>query len=307
MNQAVNCTPDSESVAAPSRATLTVTSLSLAGSMTGLSWLPANSLAYWPQKVLREKSALALALLDPEKMNARHYSTFRLAIWGSLLAIILLIVLAIWAFSPAHYALATHSQLQFPVQISFPQLKQALSSADAIPAMVEFSGLQLLDQRLEERETNASEDPQSVLSTLMGRPPADVRLERQLLARVLVPEFGTEQVSLMQTIRIDDDVVEVTTTANLPSGNLENYRHHLLVQRPIAANSPQVTLSLDVTPRVEVARALRWIVERRLQQLIDQALETQRRELERLFAAQSNEDLPANMQTNNQQLVPNRS
>ncbi len=222
--------------------------------------------------------------VEPPTSNAgRAQSTGRLAMWISLITVLVLVgvVFGAWQLSFVSHSSPGTSQRTFEVPVDFSKFRQIMVRKQATAAIVSHGGMQLLEEKLQGINVDTSGDGRPILNALRGHSQAELAATKQLLVSLDDPSLEADQLSLTQRADIRANSMLVRSAANQPAGNLEDYSTTLAAQP--AKGATQVTVSVDMRVLVKVPKLFVGRADARVQQAAEQATSEQQAAIEQFI------------------------
>ena len=189
------------------------------------------------------------------------------------LAAIVVAVVAAWSFTGVEHTATGSRQETIAIDVDFSKFRQIMVRKNATKAIVEHSGLRLLEDRIVGVELDTSADKRPLLNALRGQTQSELSATRQFVVELKHPELQADQLTLTQSADIQPQAMLIRTASDDPAGNLENYATSL--QASPSGAGTEVSLSVDLQVKVRVARIFTSVADRRVQQAADQAVAEQ--------------------------------
>ena len=206
---------------------------------------------------------------------------FRLSIWLGLLVLVVIVFATVRMFSRVNHAARGTSSRTFEISVEFDKFRQIMVRKNATAAIVEHGGMELIEQHTQAVAVDLSGDDRPVLNALLGQSRADLAATKHITVRINDPHVGADRVSLTQTANIDAGNLNVITVANQPTGNLQDYETKLSARAEGASTT--VTLDMDLSVRVDVARLFVSRADAQVQAAADEALRQQEAAIKHLI------------------------
>lgn len=185
-----------------------------------------------------------------------HVPSVRLA--GILFAVVLIAAAAFWALTPVVHPASAENKRDFQIAMDFDKFRQIMVRKNATTAIVEHSGMRLLDEQILNLGIETTTEKRPLLKALLGKSNAELVATKQIVVELNDPQVDANQLELTQVAEAGPASLIVSTTSDKPAGNLQDYQTLLTAQPKDSQTFVSVTIrmSIDVSvPRIFTSRA----------------------------------------------------
>nr|WP_236649879.1 hypothetical protein [Rhodopirellula sp. SM50] len=223
-------------------------------------------------------------------MKRKAWTTPRV---GTIVAIVLLVVAVIaaaaWSLRPvSHLAIGAH-QTRFVVPCDYDKFRQIMVRKNATAAIVERSGMELIDVQIRDLQVDASADDRPLLNAIRGKSKMNLDAIRQIRVRLDDPAIDADELALRQQAAIEADSMNVVTKSVAAAGNLESYQT-TLEARP-SDDGTEVRVTVEMKVRVDVPKLFTNRADTRVQEAAEDAINEQARSIEMFIAEHADKRL----------------
>ncbi|MCC9656158.1 hypothetical protein [Rhodopirellula halodulae] len=200
----------------------------------------------------------------------------------ALAAIVLLAVAATIGFlslsSIEHLAKgsATHTVL---LDCEYEKFRQIMVRKNATAAIVEQTGMKLLEEKLEDLQLDTQQDDRPLLNAIRGQSKAEVQAVKRLRVSLDDPHIEADELMLRQRADIQNTSMEVITQSVAAAENLESYATTLRATPSGQKTNVELSVSLEV--RVTVPKAFTGRADREVQKSAEEGVQEQAKGLQR--------------------------
>ncbi len=222
-------------------------------------------------------------------MNNNYDSSVRRSsVWIWLVALSLLafgaIGIAMW---PVDHISQGSSRREFTMEVDFDKFRQIMVRKNATEAIVAHSGMQLLEELVDDVSVAVPQQERPILNAILGQANANLSAKKRIIVSVDDPAIGVDKLTLHQTVDIQPESMDVQSNATEPVGNLQAYATRLRASK--AAGGTKVELAIDQTIRVKVPRIFGSAADRRVQKAADNSTAEQEQAIRDFIAKFENE------------------
>jgi hypothetical protein len=220
--------------------------------------------------------------------NNNDSSVRRSSVWIWLVALALLAVGAIGiAMWPVDHVSQGSSRREFTMEVDFDKFRQIMVRKNATEAIVTHSGMQLLEELVDDVSVALPQQDRPILNAILGQANANLSAKKRITVSVDDPAIGVDKLTLHQTADIQPDSMDVQSNATEPVGNLQAYATRLRASK--AAGGTKVELAIDQTIRVKLPRIFGSAADRRVQKAADNSTAEQEQAIRDFIAKFENE------------------
>ena len=187
---------------------------------------------------------------------------------------------AAWGFSPTNCSVSVEANRAFSLHTDMDTFRQLLVRTKATEAILEHSGMELMDETTESVDIDLSNDSRPLRNFLRGKSKANVSATKHLKVKLNDPQISTTDLSLTQECKIGPKNIHVTTSADGPSGDLKSYSTTLKAVK--GEQGTDVVLTIEMTVEVKVCSLFESQARSRVQQAANKSLEDQEEALRSL-------------------------
>lgn len=179
----------------------------------------------------------------------------------------------IWLCLPVELELQANSQRSFSIDTDFGRFRAILVRKNATAAIVNHSGMELVEEQLQSLAVDGSNDDRPLLNALLSESKTDLSAHRKLTVKLNSADMGAQQLELEQASEIHADQMRVDTQSLAPAGILRDY--HNVLSAKAEGQATQVDLAVDLSVRVTVPWVLRSVAQTRVERAAELAGEEQ--------------------------------
>jgi len=151
-----------------------------------------------------------------------------------------------WQLSSTNYLASGSSERAFLLEVDYDKFRQIMVRNDVTREVITASGLTLKSDDLENLVVDTSQDRRPVINALLGRSKTELDATKHLTVSVKNAEVNLDTLELTQHAEIGNDLIDVRTVADKPTGNLESYETSLKAKRMPRGTEVVVTIQLKV-------------------------------------------------------------
>ena len=194
----------------------------------------------------------ALVLNNGLVMNSPQIKTNGIASFWLVLTVaaLLLIGVVCWGMWPVNHSATGSSQRDFTMNVDFDKFRQIMVRKNATDAIVAYSGMKILNEKVNDLSVDVPEQNHPVLNAVLGRSKAKVSVSKQLTVSLENPDIKAKEMNLNQYSDIDAEHMDVTTEANEPAGNVKVYSTRLLATKENGGTKVELSINQTVDVRV---------------------------------------------------------
>lgn len=185
------------------------------------------------------------------------------SIWLGLIVVGLLFVGGVcWGMWPVNHSASGLSQRDFTMDIDFDKFRKIMVRKNATEAIVAHSGMKLLKEKVDELSIDIPKQKRPILNAVLGRSKADISASKQITVSLENPDIDAKEMILNQHVQIESELMDVTSDASEPAGNLTAYSTRLRATKCDAGTKVELTInqSVDVSvPKFFVTEADRKV------------------------------------------------
>ncbi|WP_146595964.1 hypothetical protein [Novipirellula galeiformis] len=197
-----------------------------------------------------------------------------------------------WSGWSVEHRATAYQDRSIVVDCDFAKFRQIMVRKNATAAIVEHSGMTLLDERIQDVALDTSGDDRPLLNAIRGVSKTDVAAVKQLTVQLDDPTLEASELVLRQNVDIQQDSFHVTTVSEGPAGRLENYKTTLDAvpneaeagTTEAVAGGTRIKLTVEMTVRVKVPRLFRHRADAGVQDAADDAIQGQADAIEQFIA-----------------------
>ena len=168
-------------------------------------------------------------------------------------------------FSNTEIPVTAKAERKFELQVDMDTFRQILVRTKATEAIVNHSGMKLLDESTEAVDIDLKNDSRPLRNFLRGKSKANVTATKHLKVQLNDAQIDAKELSLTQECRIQPEMIRIVSTSDGPTGELQRYITTLEAVKGEAGTN--VSLSIDMTVSVHVA----WLFQSQAQVQVDLA------------------------------------
>lgn len=188
---------------------------------------------------------------------------------------------------PVDHVSQGSSRREFTMEVDFDKFRQIMVRKNATEAIVAHSGMQLLEELVDDVSVALPQQERPILNAILGQANANLSAKKRIIVSVDDPAIGVDKLTLHQTVDIQPDSMDVQSNATEPVGNLQAYATRLRASK--AAGGTKVELAIDQTIRVKVPRIFGSAADRRVQKAADNSTAEQEQAIRDFIAKFENE------------------
>ena len=192
-------------------------------------------------------------------------------------------------FFPVEHLSHGQQTRTFTIDMDFDRFRQILVRKNGTESIINYSGMKLLNQRLEDIAIDVSQDKRPVINAILGKSKAIVAAAKTLTVEMNDPSLGASTMHLRQVAEIEPSKIDIVTSSTEPAGKLEKYTSTLHAE-PMGQFT-QVTIGVDMTVRVIVPKLFTRRADSRVQDAADKAVVNQADSMGKFFAEHANKTL----------------
>ena len=179
-----------------------------------------------------------------------------------------------------HVATGKQSQT-FNVDCEFDRFRQIMVRKNATAAIVSHSGMKLLGERVQDIALDTSKDDRPLLNAIRGKSKSELSAIKLLTVQLDDPTLEADELVLRQVAEIDPEQINVLTKSTGPAGRLESYITTLHAEP--YAQTTKLTVTVDLTVRVNVPKLFVSRADARVQQAAVDAISGQERAMKQFI------------------------
>lgn len=172
-----------------------------------------------------------------------------------------------WQLSPVeHLTQGVYSET-FLVDCDFNKYRQIMVRKNATKAIVGNSGMELLEEQIQDLDLDTSGDDRPLLNAILGKSKTELSAVRLLTVSLNDPHLEADQLSLKQHADVKPERMHVRTESIKPAGRLESYKTELVAvptdevasdqgssDQDLSHRGTEVTLSVQMQVRLRVPK-----------------------------------------------------
>lgn len=198
-----------------------------------------------------------------------------------VLVVVAVVGAALFFSSVSHLASGQH-ETTITIDVDFDKFRQIMVRKNATAAIVEQSGMEVLDEQIHDLDVDTSDDDHPLLNAIRGKSKSKVDGIKQLTVRLDDPAIDADELVLRQVISIRPDSMEVSSTSKSPAGNLEDYQTKLKAWAEDGSTIVELTTSLKV--RVEIPSVFTSRADSEVRKSAEDAVKQQAESIRRFIA-----------------------
>ena len=214
-------------------------------------------------------------------ISPRRYAVISIGWWLGI-AFIGGIGFCAWGISRSEHSIRGVADRSFSMDIEFDKFRQILVRTDATAAILEHSGMKLIDEKTDAVDIDLSNDSRPLRNALRGKSKANVSAIKRLTVQLNDPQLKATELLLSQDCQIHPDSIQIHTTSDQPAGELKVYNTTLDAVK--GSHGTEVRLSMDMTVNVVVSRIFLSQAEARVKQAAEKSMEEQERAIRSLVS-----------------------
>ena len=196
---------------------------------------------------------------------------------------------AFWQLAPIeHIAHGRHSAT-FLVDCDFDKYRQIMVRKNATKAIVGNSGMELLDEQIQDLDIDTSGDDRPLLNAIRGKSKTELSAVRMLTVSLNDPHLEANQLTLKQHADVKPTRMHVETKSIKPAGRLESYETELTAIR--SGDGTEVALSVNMQIRLSVPKLFTGRADAQVHQAAVDAITEQQASIQQFVALHSDEKL----------------
>lgn len=214
----------------------------------------------------------------------------RRLIIASFIAVVLLAIgaAAMLLTTVDHFSEVTATETVL-VKCDFEKFRKIMVRKNATAAIVGHSGMELLEEQIQDLDVDTSNDDRPILNAILGKPKSELLAIRQLKVQLNDPYLEADTLLLRQQAKIEADRMDVTTESKLAAGRLEEYQTHFLAVP--AGEETEVQLSVTMQVRVSVPKMFISKADARVEEAANKTITDQAESIQRFIAEHSDKRL----------------
>jgi len=178
-----------------------------------------------------------------------------------------------WQFSSTNHLASGSSERAFLLEVDYDKFRQIMVRNDVTREVIIASGLTLKSDDLENLVVDTTQDRRPVINALLGRSKTELDATKRLIVSVKNTEVNLDTLELTQHAEIGNDLINVRTVSDKPTGNLEFYETSLRAKRMPTGTEVVVTAQLKVD--ISLPRLFQSIADARVQAEADKSTKEQ--------------------------------
>ena len=211
------------------------------------------------------------------RSDARKH-TRKATIWFALvLAALIAVGLVGWGMWSVEHIATGSSRREFIMHVDFDKFRQIMVRKNATEAIVAHSGMELLEEKLNDVSIDMPRQDRPILNAILGKTNADLAATKQITVSLENPDVGAPQLTLNQHVDIQPNEIDVRSEATGPAGYLKAYSTRLHASK--FEGGTKVELSIDQTVNVKVPQFFIATADQRVQKAADDSTAEQERAL----------------------------
>tara|TARA_R110002049_G_scaffold285698_1_gene466758 strand:+ start:172296 stop:173033 length:738 start_codon:yes stop_codon:yes gene_type:complete len=188
--------------------------------------------------------------------ETRRHKRFTVALIATLL--VTAVALGYWMLKPVEHLASGAQQSTFVIECEFDKYRQIMVRKNATKAIVGNSGMELIEEKIQDVEIDASADDRPLLNAIRGKSKTELSAVRLLTVSLNDPQLESDRLVLKQHADIRPEAMHVRTKSIKPAGRLQSYQTELTAVPHSGGTEITLNVSLEVrlnVPKLFTSRA----------------------------------------------------
>ena len=187
-----------------------------------------------------------------------------------------------WQLSPVEHLSSGRHESTFAIDCDFDKYRQIMVRKNAAKAIVANSGMELVNEKIQDVAIDTSNDDRPLLNAIRGKSKTELTAVKLITVRVNNDQLNGELLTLKQHVDVKPDHVNAKSVSIKPAGRLNDYRTALSAVP--SSDGTQVTLAVDMNVLVRIPRQFTKRADKEVQEAAEQAVADQRVSMEQFVA-----------------------